>query len=55
MYIRQHILRFFLCSLTYYIMFKTPFGLRLRSVGEHPSAADTVGVRKSFVIVILEL
>ncbi|OAX50090.1 ABC transporter permease [Paenibacillus sp. AD87] len=31
--------------LTYYIMYKTPFGLRLRSVGEHPSAADTVGVK----------
>ena len=39
------VIAFLLVPLTWYILYKTPFGLRLRSVGENPEAADAAGVR----------
>ena len=42
--------------LSYFLIFRTSIGLRLRSVGEHPRAADTVGIpvyRVRYAAVIL--
>ena len=36
-----------LVSVIWYVLYKSPFGLRLRSVGENPEAADAAGVSVS--------
>jgi simple sugar transport system permease protein len=38
------VLALLLVALTWWVLYRTPFGLRLRAVGENPEAADAAGV-----------
>lgn len=49
-------LAFILVGVVWFLLYKTSLGLRIRSVGEHPKAADTLGVnvyRVKYIAVIL--
>jgi simple sugar transport system permease protein len=39
------IIAFLLIPLTWFVLWRTAFGLRLRSVGENPTSAETLGVK----------
>ena len=39
------VMAFALVPMTWYTLYRTPFGLRLRAVGENPEAADAAGIR----------
>jgi general nucleoside transport system permease protein len=38
------VLAFLLVPVCWYVLYKTPFGLRIRAIGENPAAADAAGV-----------
>jgi simple sugar transport system permease protein len=50
------ILAFALVPVCWYVLYKTPFGLRIRAAGENPAAADAAGVnviRLRYIAVVL--
>jgi general nucleoside transport system permease protein len=38
------VMAFAMVPVTWYVLYRTPFGLRLRAVGENPEAADAAGI-----------